>query len=275
MSRVPSWRHRISCTALLLYALCAFWSAQAQFPTQGPQGYVNDFAGVLNPQGRQQLEALCSELEQKTNAQLAIVTVQSLQGRALEEFALDLATKWGIGHRPSGPRDERADRGVLLFLAIQDRRSRIEVGYGLEPIITDGAAGGILRGMTPYLRAGDYDGALWLGAVSIAQPIARGAGVTLASVAARTVAAPATRWEDEVLGHWLPIFLAVLFGVLFFVPMLLLLIPRRFRRRMGNFGTWVDSGGFSGGGGGWDGGGGGGFSGGGGSFGGGGASGSW
>jgi uncharacterized protein len=247
--------------------LCAPANAPAQFPTQGPQGYVSDFAGVVSPQGRQQLEALCSELEHKTKAQLAIVTVQSLQGRALEEFTLDLATKWGIGHRED-------DNGVLLFLAIQDRRSRIEIGYGLEPIITDGAAGSILRAMTPYLRSADYDGALWLGAASIAQPIAQQAGVTLASLASRTVAPPVPRWEDEVLGEWLPLLLWVFWGTLFFGPLLLLLMPRRFRRRLGRAGRWVDSGTFhSGGGGGWSGGGS--FSGGGGSFGGGGASGRW
>lgn len=159
---------------VLLALLFTTVQGKAQFPTQKPTGYVNDLAGVLSPAARQQLEALCAELDQKAKAQLAIVTVRSLQGRPLEEFTVDLATKWGIG--PKG-----SDRGVMLFLAIQDRRNRIEVGYGLEPIIPDGRAGSILRDMTPYLRNGDYDGAMRLGASTIAQIIAQDAGVTLAA----------------------------------------------------------------------------------------------
>src|SRR3989304_5168860 len=164
---------------LLLLSLILLFSAaspgQAQFPATRPQGYVSDFAGVLSPQVKEQLEALCKELDQKTHAQLAVVTVKSLQGQPLEDFSMDLATKWGIGHK-GGPRDEKADRGILLLLAIDDREDRIEVGYGLEPIITDGRAGGILRSMVPYLRNGDYDGALWLGAASIAPPTPPHAG---------------------------------------------------------------------------------------------------
>jgi uncharacterized protein len=186
-----------------------------------------------------------------------------------------LATKWGIGYK-GGPRDATADQGILLVLAIDDRQDRIEVGYGLEPIITDGRAGSILRAMTPYLRNADYDGALWLGATSIAQPIAQQARVNLTSFAAAPPAAP-TPWEDVVLGEWLPVLLWVFFGIFFFGPLFLFLLPKRIRRRFGRVGTWVESGTFgSGRSGGWHGGGGGGFGGfGGGSFGGGGASGRW
>lgn len=251
--------------------------ANAQMPATRPQGYVSDFAGVLSPQGQAQLEALCKELDEKTKAQLAIVAVRSLGGRPIEDFSMDLATKWGIGYK-GGPRDEKADRGVLLLLAIDDREDRIEVGYGLEPIITDGRAGSILRAMVPYLRNGDYDGALRLGAASIAQPIAQEAGVSLASLAAAQPAgAPAPRWEDEALGEWLPVFLWIFFGIFFFGPLVLLAIPKRFRRQLGRIGTWAESAsshrGSSSGRGGGSGGGFGGF--GGGSFGGGGASGRW
>ena len=229
--------------------------AQAQFPTEKPQGYVNDLAGVLSPAARQQLEALCTELDQKTKAQLAIVTVRSLQGRPLEEFTIDLATQWGIG--PKG-----SDRGVLLFLAIQDRRSRIEVGYGLEPIIPDGRAGGILRSMTPHLQNGDYDSAIALGAASIAQIIAQDAGVPLSAVAQQPPAsAPPTR-QRPGLGQIIYLLFLLVFSPFF------LFSRRRRGYRGGSVGPWI--GGFGGGGGG------GGFGGfGGGSFGGGGASGSW
>jgi uncharacterized protein len=240
--------------------------ARSQMPTTRSQGYVSDFAGVLSPQAKQQLEALCKELDEKTHAQLAIVTVKALQGRPIEDFSIDLATKWGIGYK-GGPRDAKADQGILLLLAIDDREDRIEVGYGLEPIITDGRAGSILRSMTPNLRNGDYDGALWLAAASIGQPIANEYGVTLAALAA----GPATSVPDEsenqtpILFILMPIILLVIFSVM--------ARRRGWRGPGGYYGGW--GGGF-GGGGFSSGGGGGGFGGfGGGSFGGGGASGKW
>ncbi|OFV96897.1 MAG: hypothetical protein A3H28_11010 [Acidobacteria bacterium RIFCSPLOWO2_02_FULL_61_28] len=288
--------------------LLAALNLPAQFPTQKPAGYVNDIARVLSPAARQQLEALCAELDQKTKAQLAIVTVQSLEGRPLEEFTVDLATKWGIG--PKG-----SDRGVMLFLAIQDRRNRIEVGYGLEPIIPDGRAGAILRSLTPYLRNGDYDGAMRLGASTIAQIIAQDAGVTLTGAA---IPQPAGRPPSDVSSpggnSWLmgviwlvilPLILASASPISLTVSLIVLAIAIPTILRSGSFGGFVwlvvslfaiailgilftprskrwgrwsgDSGG--GGFGGWGGGGGGGGGGfggfGGGSFGGGGASGSW
>ena len=278
------YKHSGLLTFVVSCVLFSSAATYAQFPAQRPEGYVNDLAGVMTPAGRQRIEALCTELDQKAKAQLAVVTVRSLQGRPLEEFTVDLATRWGVG--PKG-----GDRGILLFLAIDDRESRIEVGYGLEPVITDGRAGSILRAMVPYLQRSDYDGALWLGATSLAQPIAQESGVTLAALAARPPPlAPVPRWEDQVLGEWLPIALWVIFGIFFFGPLVLMMLPKRWRRKMGGFGNWVDtqssSGGYRGrhggwGGGGWPGGGGwssggGGFGGfGGGSFGGGGASGKW
>ena len=247
--------------------------AFSQFPTQRPAGYVSDFAGVLNPQGWQRLEALSKELDEKTHAQLAIVTVKSLQGRPIEDFSIDLATKWGIGYK-GGPRDEKADQGILLLLAIEDRQDRIEVGYGLEPIITDGRSGSILRAMTPALRNGDYDGALWLGAASIAQPIAQAAGISLATLAAGPrILAP----SGEEPGQGSPITLWNFISIFFFAILFLVLLSRRWGRRFGGPGGTYGGWGVGGMGGGWSGGGGGGGFGGfgGGSFGGGGASGSW
>ena len=274
MLRARRVRSKLPLAIFLICTLGAALPIQAQFPTNRPQGYVSDFANVLSATGKQQLETLCKELDEKTHSQLAIVTVKSLQGRPIEDFTIALATEWGIGYK-GGPRDAKADQGILLFLAIEDRQDRIEVGYGLEPIITDGRAGSILRAMTPHLRNADYDGALWLGATSIAQPIAQEAGVSLTSLAAAPPVMP-TPWEDVVLGKWLPVLWWVFFGIFFFGPLFLLVLPKRMRRRLGRVGTWVESGTSDAGRGGWHGGGGGGFGGfGGGSFGGGGASGRW
>src|ERR1043165_5404278 len=169
-----------------LFAVCAVHSLQAQVAAARPAGYVSDFAGVVSAPGKDRLEALCKELDDKTHSQLAIVTVKSLQGRPVEDFSVELATKWGIGYK-GGPRDDKRDRGILLLLAIDDHEDRIEVGYGIEAIITDGRTGGILRSIVPNLRSGDYDGALWLAAASIAQPIAQEFRVTLTALAGQPV----------------------------------------------------------------------------------------
>ena len=247
-------------SALLLILIFLFSSAaSAQVPQEKPQGYINDLAGVLSPGARQQLEALAAELEQKTGAQMAVVTVQSLEGESLELFVNDLATRWGIG--------DQQDRGILLFLAIEDRSNRIEVGYGLEPIITDGRSGDILRAMTPHLRSGDYDNAIAGGMISIAQIIAEDSGVTLNVLSGVRPQGRTAVSSRGGLRRLLPMF--------FLLPFLL------FRRRGRRGGGWYGMplygagmmmgrglGGFSGGGGGFGGFGGGGF-------GGGGASGSW
>src|SRR2546430_11280603 len=98
---------------LPLLVVLAGLQSYAQMPSEKPAGYVSDFAGVLSPGVQQQLEALATEMDQKAHAQLAVVTVKSLEGRPLEEFAIDLAMKWGIGHKGKVG-DETKDRGVLL-----------------------------------------------------------------------------------------------------------------------------------------------------------------
>ncbi len=248
---------------LLGLLLSASPHARAQMPAEKPQGYVSDFAGVLSGAAKAQLEALSTELDQKANAQLAVVTVKSLEGRPVEDFTIDLATKWGIGSKAKKAGDATADRGVLLFLAIGDHRSRIEVGYGLEPIIPDGRAGDILRSMTPYLRNSDYDSAVALAASSIAAIIAQDAKITLGAALPRP-----TRSRDDGSS---PISLLRVILILFVALPFLLFSRRRggiFYGGGGYGGGWGGGSGFSGGGGGF-----GGF--GGGSFGGGGASGSW
>ena len=244
--------------------------ALAQVPDSKPAGYVSDFAGVLSPQAKQQLEALCTELDRKAGSQLAIVTVKSLQGEPLEDFSVDLATRWGIGRKDKG------DTGVLLLLAVQDRQNRMEVGYGIEPIIPDGRAGTILRDMRPLLRAGDYDGALLQAAGQIAALIAQARNVTLSVSLPQPGARQPAENEGSPLGGL--IWLLILLGLPF------LMIPRG-RRRAGWYGGGSTTGfivgsilgsmlgGGRGGGGGFSSGGFGGFGGGG--FGGGGASSSW
>jgi uncharacterized protein len=139
-----------------------------------PTGYVTDLAGVIGPEARVRLEGLCGEVEQKTGAQVAIVTVPSLEGESVDTYAVDLFKQLGVG----GKKD---NRGVLLLVAPNERKYRIEVGYGLEPVINDARAGDAGRAMVPYLRQGNYGRATEVAAQQLAQYIADDSRVTLNS----------------------------------------------------------------------------------------------
>jgi len=236
-----------------------------------PTDYVSDFAHVLSPQSVEQLDSLCSQLDHsKANAQFAIVTVKNLDGDDAADWANQLEDAWKIG--PKG-----TDRGVLILLAVDDHKYRIDVGYGLEGILNDAKVGDIGREMVPYLRAGDYSSAVVMAAGQVGQVIAQDAGVTLTD---QPTEAPAPVRRQSGGGGSILLFLIVflLFGGFSLVRFLLFLgvFGGGFRG-----GPWMGSGmggGFGGGGfgGGGGGGGGGGFGGfGGGGFGGGGAGGSW
>jgi len=138
-----------------------------------PSGYVNDFAGVFKPEQRQDLEQFLAELERKTTSQVAVVTVPSLEGNEIRDFANRLFERWGIGQKGK-------DNGVLMVAAIQDRQAWIEVGYGLEPIIPDARAGRILdQYVIPYFKQGDYGAGLSGGARAVGAIIAGDAGTEL------------------------------------------------------------------------------------------------
>src|SRR5580692_6872530 len=138
-----------------------------------PTDYVSDFAHVLSPQAVAQLDSLCSQLDHsKANAQLAIVTVHNLEGDDAADWANQLEDAWKIGKKGT-------DRGVLVLLAVDDHKYRIDVGYGLEGILNDAKVGDIGRTMVPYLRTKDYDSAMTLAVGEVAQVIATDAGVTL------------------------------------------------------------------------------------------------
>lgn len=137
-----------------------------------PTGYVTDLADVISPQTKSQLESLCTELQQKTGAQMAVVTVRSLEGDTAAQFANDLFKQLGIGAK-------KEDNGVLLLVAPSERKYWTEVGYGLEPVINDARAGDAGRTMIPYFRKGDFSGGILAAAWQLAGYIADEKGVTL------------------------------------------------------------------------------------------------
>jgi uncharacterized protein len=138
-----------------------------------PQGAVNDFAGVFDPGTKGSLESLLTELEQKTHDAVVVVTVKSLAGGEVNDFASRLYAKWGIGQRAT-------NRGALILAAIEDRKVRIEVGYGLEALIPDARSGRILdEAVIPRFRQGAYGQGLAAGAAALSAIIAGDRGVTL------------------------------------------------------------------------------------------------
>lgn len=268
------------CIAGLVLAVSAVTRAEDIRQIQ-PTGYVIDLANILKPDTKKQLEALCTELEQKTGAQLAIVTVKSLDGNSIQPYANDLFQHLGIGKK-------KQDNGVMLLVAPNDRKYWTEVGYGLEPVINDARAGDAGRLMVPYFRQGDYSSGITAAAWQLAKYIADDKGVKLSGMPELRQRRPEGDRPGALLG------VAILLGIIF------LLVSMTSRRGSGRnlggrgggmgSGWWVgpliggawggSSRGWSGGGSGWGGGGwggsGGGFGGfGGGASGGGGAGGSW
>ena len=126
--------------------------AAAQVPPRPTASiYVQDQAGVLSRNTRDTISAYSTALARKTKAQIVVLTVPSLRGQSLEDYSLTVLRQWGIG-------DKEKNNGILLLVAVQDRKSRIEVGYGLEGALPDGLTGRIQdQAMLPYFRQGDYD----------------------------------------------------------------------------------------------------------------------
>jgi uncharacterized protein len=169
MARTLRW---LMVVALLLVPAAALHGETVQ-GLPAPTGYINDFAGVLTPQTRQSVEDLCTQVDRQAHAQIAVVTIKTIDSdQSIEEFATALEEKWKVGAKGT-------DRGVLMLLVMTPRRGRIEVGYGLEGILPDAKVGDIGREMAPFAQQGDYNQAVSLGVREIAGTIAADAGVTL------------------------------------------------------------------------------------------------
>ena len=241
-------------SAVLIFAFAAIAEPTSQLH---PTDYVNDFAHVLNQDTVTQLDDICRQVDQKAHAQIAVVTINSLDGSDIESYAADLYKKWGVGSKAT-------NRGVLILLAVKDHHYRIEVGYGLEPILPDGKVGGFGREAVPLLKQNDYAAALVLMTSRVADVIAQDAGVEL------TGTRPQAPIQEEPSPPPSP------FRILWIIVIILIVLFTPLRRLVFWWLLFGGRGGGWGGGGGGFGGGGGGFGGfGGGSSGGGGASGSW
>jgi len=138
-----------------------------------PTGAVNDFAGVIPDDIKKNMVSLSSEIFKKTGTPVVVATVKSLDGAEPDKYAHELYNTWGIGNKGE-------DKGALLFLAVQERKIRIQTGSGMSKILPDELAGNILdKDVMPYLKSGDYGQGLLSGMLAIGSVIAKDAGVPI------------------------------------------------------------------------------------------------
>lgn len=253
-------------TALLL-ALTGQAALAQNFPTLS--GRVVDQADLLDPQQEAALTAKLQGLETRTKRQLVVATLNSLEGYEISDYGYRLGRHWALGQDGKGEAEK--DNGAILIVAPNERKMRIEVGYGLEPVLTDGLSSTIIRNdITPRFKAGDFAGGINAGVDRIVTQLELPAD----EAAKIAQAAQERQGQDEGIPFGAIIF--ILFLIFFvFLPMIRSMNGGGRKHRRGGIAPviiWGGGGGFGGGGGGF---GGGGFGGGGGSFGGGGASGGW
>jgi uncharacterized protein len=169
--------------AILICADLSFALAQQKkFPAY--TGHVNDFANILDQQTKQKLELWLSNFEQMTGTQIAVVMVTSLEGRPLEDYTNELYRDWGIGAKTG----EHKDKGALLLVALEDRKTRLEVGYGLEGDLPDGLAGEIIRRMRSDLQQGQYSKAMTTGVRTLLDTLAEKWNINIAGIEDRRYA---------------------------------------------------------------------------------------
>ena len=236
-------------------------SAEVVIPDK-PLNHVVDLAGIINDNVEANLNKYLLELEQKTTAQMVVLTINSLEGESLEDLSIKIAhEKWKLGQKDK-------DTGILLLISLQDRKYRFEIGYGFEGVLPDSLVGSIGRDhLVPYFRKGDYSTGIFAATLAVISEIASDAEIEISGM--QTLRSrPTSPYRTKERRK--PTVLSTIFTILFFIGLIYLFIkhPRLLLFFLmfsmmggGRRGGWGGGGGFSGGGGG--------------GFGGGGASGGW
>lgn len=158
---------RMKSFLIILFAWCATILAMAQ-PKVPPQGgvWVHDEAGIMSASAKAQLEALLQAHRDSTSNQIAVLIIPSLEGGDIDGYGVEVFKEWKLGQAGK-------DNGVLFLVAMQERQMRIEVGYGLEAVLTDAMSSRINRNeVAPYFREGNYEGGIQAGVVAIIKTIA-------------------------------------------------------------------------------------------------------
>lgn len=180
--------------------------AVAAYPAPDPARRLHDFAGILTADEVEKVEQLCQEVERNTTAQLTVVTVASLENETVEEYANGLFNAWGIGQR-------KTNNGVLFLISPNDRRMRIEVGYGLEPLLTDAICGEIRdQHILPFFKQNRFGQGIIQGTIQIAGILQR----NVISAKGIEGSGPFVLPTKEEEGHWAIIIATI--AALFFIP---------------------------------------------------------
>ena len=228
---------------LLFLSFNAEAAKENKFPR--PVGAVNDYASVLSPKVKAAMESLSREILQKTGASVVVATVKNLEGGNIDLYANELFAYWGIGKKGQ-------DKGVLILLALEERKVRIETGYGVEGILPDGKVGRILdQYVIPLFKKGSYDRGLLNGMIAVGQVIAKDAGVTIGEGYTPKAPAGSRGMQRRPFG---------VFPIIVFIFLILSLFTRTGREMLpfillmalsgrggGGFGGGFGGGGFSGG----------------------------
>ncbi len=252
-------------TAVFICFLFVSVGRPANIPEK-PQTYVVDLAGIVNDTVKHRLNGYLQELEQKTTAQMVVLTIPDLGGDSIEDLSITIANdKWKLGQKGK-------DNGVLFLVAFKDKKYRIEVGYGLEGVLPDSLVGSLGRKLlVPYFRKGDYSDGIYAMTLAVANIIAKHYGVKIEGMPVVEYSRqPASRGNSPSLfSSIIAVLFFIILGILFVRNPKAFLLFLLFSSMGGRGGSWGGGGGFGGGGFGSFGGGGGG------GFGGGGASGGW
>ena len=244
-------------TAVFVFFLFVSVGRSADIPEK-PQRYVVDLAGIVDDGVENRLNGYLQELEQKTTAQMIILTISSLEGESIEDLSITIAhDKWKLGQKGK-------DNGLLFLISVKDRKYRIEVGYGLEGVLPDSLVGSLGRDLlVPYFRKGDYSNGIFATTLAMANKIAADAGVKIEGMPSIKYPTPPTGKPGGPLSTIIGIVFLIIMGILFIKNPRAFLLFLLFSSMGGRRGSWGGGGGFGGGGFGSFGGGGGGFGGGG------------
>lgn len=149
----PNIKRKIRGAIIILFlglSINTHVNAQVEIPPPSNQFYVNDYAGILTAETKDYIFKTSRQYQNNGGPQVVVTTINSLGGESIEEYSIEMAREWGIGAK-------KENNGVLILLSVEDRSIRIEVGYGLEGIITDSMSGRFIREVSNALGADDFD----------------------------------------------------------------------------------------------------------------------
>ncbi len=193
-----------------------------------PSTHVADLAGVIDARVEAELDGWLTELEQKTTAQVIVLTVRTLGGMPIEQFCIEIAQRWQLGQKGK-------DNGVLICVAVEDRKYRFEIGYGLEGALPDSWCGTVGREyLRPYFRRGDFGGGLREATIAVVRKIAAEYGVEVSGVPA-----PRRNLEDNVSAQTVVVVLAILLIAFVLVARGSYVAVRRMGGRRSDFPAWL------------------------------------